>query len=156
MRWGADMTKLRTTGRPIVRPPEADQLEAETEEARQLSALGRAFRALAEASSLEEVKLIRDQAEAVRVYARSASMGLEVQDQAAELKLRCERKGGELLTGMHLRGGNRRSNSRRESWKLEQLGIDHNQSHRWQLEASVPDEEFRNSFSVAARNKREI
>ena len=52
--------------------------------------------ALTEAKSLVEVKDIRDKAEAMRSYARQAQ-DPEMQVWAAEIKLRAERKAGEML-----------------------------------------------------------
>ena len=67
-------------------------------QANELSILQRAARdALAAATTIEDVREIHDQAEAARVYARSAAMGLEVQNHAAEIKLRAERKAGEFV-----------------------------------------------------------
>ena len=62
-----------------------------------LAKLDGATRALAEARTLEEVSHIRDIAEAARTYARAAKLGLEAQNHATEIKLRAERKAGELL-----------------------------------------------------------
>jgi len=78
----------------------------------------------------------------VRAYARNARLGIQVQNRAAELKLRAERKAGELLASLKLRGGDRKSNVHRDRLKLHDLGITQNQSKRWQREASVPDEDF--------------
>ena len=58
-----------------------------------------AGRALAEAKTIDEIKTIRDKAEAVRQYARSASLGLQIQNYAAEVKLRAERKADVGLKG---------------------------------------------------------
>ena len=99
-------------------------------------------RALAEARSIDEIKNVRDQAEAVRMYVRSARLGLEIQNHAAEVKLCAERKAGKLLAECRLRGGDRRSTSHDATLKLSDLGITRDQSSRWQLEASVPDSEF--------------
>jgi hypothetical protein len=59
---------------------------------RELAALGQASRMLVEAKSLEEIKSIRDKAEAARAYVKAAKLGLEVQNRAAEVKLRAERR----------------------------------------------------------------
>jgi hypothetical protein len=108
----------------------------------ELVLLDQAGRALAEARSLDEIKAIRDKAEAVRKYAQSASLGLDVQNRAAELKLRAERQAGKLLSQMMLRGGDRRSKSHRNRLKLHDLGLTPNQSKRWQLQARVPEDMF--------------
>ncbi len=52
----------------------------------ELTLLNQAGQALAEARSLRDIKEIRDKAEAVRKYAESASLGLDVQNRAAEVK----------------------------------------------------------------------
>ena len=59
--------------------------------AHELALLDQAGQALSEARSLDEIKTVRDKAEAVRKYAQSASLGLDVQNRAAEVKLRAER-----------------------------------------------------------------
>ena len=62
-----------------------------------LTRLEAACRLLAEARSVDEVRSIRDLAEAARVYAREVQLGLEAQNDAAEIKLRAERRLGELI-----------------------------------------------------------
>ena len=62
-----------------------------------LAKLELARRLLAETRSVDEVKMIRNLGEAARVYARQARLGLEAQNDAAEIKLRAERRLGELL-----------------------------------------------------------
>ncbi len=49
--------------------------------------------------SLEDIKGIRDKAEVLRQYAAQAGAGLEAQNKCAEIKLRTERKAGEVLKG---------------------------------------------------------
>ena len=56
---------------------------------RQLAALEHAQRVLAEVSTFEDIKGIRDKAEAVRRYAASAELGLALQNKAAELMTCC-------------------------------------------------------------------
>ena len=60
---------------------------------------------LAEVCRVDEVKAIHDLAEAARVYARQARLGLEAQNDSAEIKLRAERRLGELLTTLPKQDG---------------------------------------------------
>jgi hypothetical protein len=122
----------------------------------ELALLDQASQALAEARSLDEIKVIRDKAEAVRKYAQSASMGLDVQNRAAEVKLRAERQAGKLLGQLMLRGGDRRSKGHRNRLKLDDLGLTANQSKRWQLEAKVPEDLFREHVTHTCTEGKEL
>ncbi|MCA9265285.1 MAG: hypothetical protein KDA60_15600 [Planctomycetales bacterium] len=64
---------------------------------------------LALMEDLSEIKDVRDKAEAIRQYAKSAGHGLDLQNDAAEIRLRAERRAGAILATMRLRGGDRRS-----------------------------------------------
>src|SRR6266542_3120338 len=70
-----------------------------------LARLELARRLLAEVRSVDEVKSIHDLAEAARVYARQARLGLEAQNDSAEIKLRAERRLGELLATLPKQDG---------------------------------------------------
>jgi hypothetical protein len=122
----------------------------------ELALLGQAGQALAEARSFDEIKDIRDKAEAVRKYAQSASLGLDIQNQAAEVKLRAERQAGKLLRQMVLRGGDRRSKSHHERLKLDDLGISRNQSTRWQMQARVPENVFQEHIRETCQAGKEL
>ncbi len=107
--------------------------------------LNRARQELALAKSIDEVKDIRDKAEALRAYAKQAGHGLEMQNECAEIKLRAERRAGEMLAEMEKNPGARGvgvSFHDESTPTLSALGINLSQSHRWQLERSVPDEVF--------------
>lgn len=123
---------------------------------RELIAIDEAFQRLAEASSIDEIKTIRDKAEAARTFARNAQLGLEVCNRVAEIKLRAERKAGQLLRTLSIRGGDRRSSGHRNRLKLEDVGITQNQSKRWQLEASLSDRDFEEFLSRANADGVEI
>src|SRR5579859_5981135 len=112
-----------------------------------LARMETACRLLAEARSIDEVKTIRDKAEAARIYARQVQLGLEAQNDAAEIKLRAERLLGELLAGLDLQDGGdaARARSQRATEvppRLRDLGISKTQSSRWQAIASVPTPVF--------------
>jgi len=113
------------------------------ERPRELAILSQAYHALAQARTIEEVKDIRDKAEAARKYAQCAMLGLETQNRCAEIKLRAERKAGKLLAELHLSSGR----PGKKKWSqhatiLKELGINKSQSSRWQMEAEVPEEIF--------------
>jgi hypothetical protein len=107
-----------------------------------LARLDTARRVLAEARTVDEVKAIRDKAEAMRLYTKQAGMGLEAQNHAAEIKLYAERRAGELLaqTIQHQGGRPTKNGSTLEPFLPE--GVSKQQSHRSQLEASVPADVF--------------
>jgi hypothetical protein len=122
----------------------------------ELALLDQAGQALAEAQSFDQIKDIRDKAEAVRKYAQSASLGLDIQNRAAEVKLRAERQAGKLLAQMTLRGGDRRSKNHHERLKLDDIGISRNQSTRWQIQARVPEKVFREHIRETCQAGKEI
>jgi phage N-6-adenine-methyltransferase len=114
-----------------------------------LAKLDRATHMLAEAKTLDEVKHILDIAEAARVYARAAKLGIEAANHAAEIKLRAERKAGEMLArlshGDH--GGDRKSSSKVENLNefkdvIEQEEIPQSTAYRWETIATIPEKKF--------------
>lgn len=124
-----------------------------------LAHFNRAKRELALATKIDEVKEIRDRAEALRVYAKQAGEGLIMQNQCAEMKIRAERRGGELLGEQEKhKGAATPSHDKRALFlpKLKDLGIDHNQSHRWQQIASVPEEKFEEHIVVTKEQGKEL
>lgn len=66
-----------------------------------------ARRAIAEAMRVDEVKDIRDKAEAVRLYARRASLGKEMENDAAEIVIWAEYRMGQMLSNMDINKGGR-------------------------------------------------
>ena len=104
-----------------------------------------ARRALAEAKSIDEVKDVRDKAEGLRAYARQAG-DMEFLFWAIVIKLRAERKAGELLAEREKHPPGPLSEDRSDDTTypptLEDLGITKDQSAHWQQEASVPEDKF--------------
>ena len=98
--------------------------------------------ALNQSTNLEEIHGLRDRAETIRRYVESVAMGLDVQNRATEVKLRCERQIGQILLEFSTPGGDRKSKDRDPRMTLQDLGIAGSQFFRWQREASVPEEDF--------------
>jgi hypothetical protein len=108
--------------------------------------------ALAEAHRVDEVKDIRDKAEAMAAYARQA----KDQDMilwATEIKVRAERKAGAMLTATADSGERapqgRVSPAAPKPTTLGDLGISANQSSRWQSLASMSDDHFEAAVATA-------
>jgi site-specific DNA-methyltransferase (adenine-specific) len=121
-----------------------------------------ARRLLAEVRGVDDARAIRDVAEAARIYARQARLGLEAQNDAAEIKLRAERKLGELLAQSERNPGGNTNRSQPatgspdEPARLRDLGISKSQSSRWQAIAAVPETVFdRHMADVREQGRRD-
>jgi hypothetical protein len=73
-----------------------------------------ALQALASATTPDELIKLANQAAALQVYARRAKLGMVAQNRCAEIRLRAERKLGELLTTTPRP---RRAAQRRRRWQ---------------------------------------
>lgn len=107
--------------------------------------------AIAAAYEVDEVKDIRDKALALEVYSRQAH-NTEAERQACEIRLRAERKAGQLLREMEkAKGGNPSLTPRGSAKTLGDLGITYDQSSNWQKLADVPDEQFETALAGEAK-----
>jgi hypothetical protein len=107
--------------------------------------------ALAACHSVDEVKDIRDRAEAMAAYARLAKDN-DMILWATEIKVRAERQAGAMLADAKERGdrapvGRPPENSNTNT--LGGLGISSMQSSRWQSLASMTDEHFETAVATA-------
>lgn len=107
-----------------------------------LIVLDRVERALAAVQNIDEAKGIRDRAEALRRYAKSAKMGLAIQNRAAMVKILSERLAGEFLAKIEREQGKREGASQLRT-TLVQSEIPRMTAHRWQTLATVPEAEIR-------------
>lgn len=116
-----------------------------------------AKRAIAEAHSVDELRLIRDRAEAYRYALKVAGEAPDVVRKAEEIKLRAERRAGELLREMPKARGGFDGREPDGSLRLHaetaetyaDLGIDKVQAHRWQKIAEIPEEKFEEFVATA-------
>jgi hypothetical protein len=103
--------------------------------------------AIAVCSRVDEAKEIRDKARALEVYAKQAQ-NREAERKAAEIRIRAERRAGQLLketkqNGQRKgRGGKETQMSRSTTIGLPDLGITRDQSSQWQRLAEIPEREF--------------
>jgi hypothetical protein len=125
-----------------------------------------ARKAIASAYRVDEAKKIRDKAEAVRTYAKLAG-DVQMQNMACEIRLRAERRAGQLLLDMEKNPGTRgagrprkdgtrfeRSNTpTTKAPKLEDIGITKDQSSKWQRLALQVDEATFEKALVQARER---
>ena len=114
-----------------------------------------ACHALAAAKQTDEVKDIRDKAEAMRAYAKQAK-NKQLETDAAEIRIRAERRLGELIrlqketvglaTGGQVGGIRKLDGTRKEPSNrpptLAEAGIDKKLSSRAQKMAAIPDDKF--------------
>jgi len=117
-----------------------------------------ALRALASATTPDELIQLSNQAAALQVYARRAKLGIVAQNRCAEIRLRAERKLGELLTTTPRLHGRQKSVPAGNTFpRLSELGVpDRKISHRAQRIAAVPVAEFESYLRDAHRGGWEI
>jgi len=116
-----------------------------------LARLSNAAQALENARTLPEIKKVHDVASAPVIYARAAKIGGQAAFTAEEIKLRAERKAGELLAGLE-RGtgpglGVKNNSQFAKSFSpyrqaIEEAEIGKDTASRWQQVAAVPAPEF--------------
>jgi len=111
-------------------------------------------RAIAEAHKVDEVKDIRDKAVALEMYMRQAK-NTDAEQDACEIRLRAERKAGQLLKQMEKQHGARGTGKKvgsTDTTPLSKLGVSKDQSSKWQKLAEVSDEQF--ELAVTDRTRR--
>jgi len=123
-----------------------------------LASINQAKLALVSAKNLDDVLRIRDQAEALRTYIKAASDSFEAANSAAEIKLRAERRAGEMLAKDEKikRGRPQKKGDTMSPISLESFGVSKKQSSRWQKEAKVDENLFEEYIRECNDEQREI
>lgn len=124
----------------------------------QLVRYEQARNALAECQRIDEVKDIRDKAEAMAAYARQAK-DQDLIQMATEIKVRAERKAGEMLR-QSAENGERAAKGKPAEMSnastLNDIGITRDQSSRWQSLASMSDTHFETAVETAKQSAGEV
>lgn len=116
--------------------------------------------ALAECHRVDEVKDIRDKAEAMAAYARQAK-DQEMILWATEIKVRAERKCGELLRAVERSPGNRTDRTSYEpvtkyQQALNDNGLNHMAANRFQQLASMSPDHFEAAVATAKETAGQV
>lgn len=121
-----------------------------------LANLDRARRMLAEASTLKDVKKIRNIAEAARTYAKAAHLGREAQLKAAEVAVLAAYKAGAILKELprakpKAKGGRVKDS---EYWRtLKETNTPYRTAQRWQAMTAVTEDSLERYFAFARKTK---
>lgn len=127
-----------------------------------------ACRALADAKAVDEVKDVRDKAEAMRIYARQAK-NRDLEIDAAEIRMRAERRLGEMITSQKETVGLNRGSAGigkpasavPEEYStrpptLADAGIDRKLSSHAQKMAAVPEAQFESMLGAWREEAKEL
>jgi len=100
-------------------------------------------RAIDAAHKVDEVKDIRDRAVALEHYARQAQ-NTDAERRACEIRLRAERKAGQLTAKLEPKRGVRSlgEQTQTKGAVLDELGISRKQAAQWEKLGSMPQREF--------------
>ena len=112
---------------------------------------------LAKSKSFDEVKSIRDTAQAVRAYQRSVGAAIEVQQDASEIVVRAKRRMGEMLSTLEKRAGARdgKRGSKLEP-RLSDIGVSKKESHRSQRLAALDESSFESYVNSRRAAKKPV
>lgn len=122
---------------------------------------------LMSAKTVDEAKELADKAAAAELWAKRSKLGLEAQNYAAEIKLRAERRAGELLSMLEkkptiglkrgkdapLLSGRQRSEY---AETVEKAGATRQEAHRWEKVAKVPEVVFERAIAEAKEAGKEL
>jgi len=111
--------------------------------------------AIREVKSLDEIKKIIDQGEALKAYAESAKMSSEIQADIAELNLRAKRRLGEISAALEIAKGNQYkkvdcpSGGHSKTATLSSVGISRQRASEAEKIAAIPERVFEEKIAGA-------
>ncbi len=124
---------------------------------REIQLLEQAAAFLAECQSLDEVKSLRDKAEAIRLYQKKIDKSGQATIAAGEIKVRAEIRMGELLAEMPEKRGEHKKSllaTFQPAPSLTDLGITKSESSRTQAMAALPKKEQEETIAKAKQAGR--
>lgn len=113
---------------------------------------------LAESRSIDYCKTLRDQAEAVRVYVRQQQLGRDAEVYAAEIRVRAERRIGELTAALPtadpntVRWQGSESHGGTKSQLLTDAGLSKQRTAEYERLAALADDTFEAKLREAAED----
>lgn len=131
-------------------------------EAGVVALLERGLAAVEEATTLEDAKHILTQTKVLEAATRAMNLMVETISASGALRVRAERRVGELLaSGQKNRGGGYRRSDHRslglsgDTPTLADLGISHNESAQYQRLAGTPEPVFERALETATEQAKE-
>lgn len=119
--------------------------------------IARAAKMLAEAKTIEQILHVENLAQRAKDFAKAAGFADKAVKAASAIMLDARRKAGETLKRMQERGelaarGDAKK-SQPATFNLEDLGLTRRQSSRYQLEASLPEKDYRKWVKESVENE---
>lgn len=115
-----------------------------SEESARIALLDKAQAAIEQATGVPELKEIIDQAHVLEIYAQKVEASEILARRCVEIKLRAERKAGELVRQLvaERNWSTHPEEGQNQSGTLASVGVTKSQSHVWQHIAALPDDTF--------------
>ena len=127
---------------------------------RALVYLYNAKREIESAHDILTLKVIHDKLGVIKFLCKAAKVSFEITQQCSELRIRCERRAGELLNNRekHPPGPlpEVRSHDATYPPRLEELEITKSQSSRWQQISRIPETNFEERLEEIKNKKQEL
>lgn len=109
-----------------------------------LDNLGKAKIMIYEAKNIDELKKIKDTADALRAYAVQQGYAIEIQNDINEISMRAKRRIGEISLDIPTTAGNQyaKSDVRTKQSLLEDAGITKQRANEYEKIANIPEDKF--------------